>query len=140
MVITIDAWTRVTQKGLRCALTLSDEIVALHVEAEGQTEILRHKWAEWVEQPAREARRPVPRLVVLDSPYRFVIQPILDFVLMLERDRPDRQIAVLIPELVERRWYTSLLHNHRSAVLKTLLLFKGDQRITVINIPWYLKH
>ena len=42
------------------------------------------------------------------------------------------------PELVERRWYMNLLHNHRSTVLKGLLLFQGDQRITVINIPWYL--
>jgi hypothetical protein len=59
-------------------------------------------------------------------------------VLDLERNHRDRYIAVLIPELVERRWYTNLLHNHRSAVLKALLLFKGDKRVIVINIPWYL--
>jgi hypothetical protein len=80
----------------------------------------------------------VPRLVVLKSPYRFVIRPILDYVLDLEKRNPDRQIAVLTPELVERRWYFKLLHNHRAAALKTLLLFQGDRRITVINIPWYL--
>jgi hypothetical protein len=80
----------------------------------------------------------VPRLTVLKSPYRFVIRPILDYVLELERSNPQRQIAVLIPELVEGRWYLNLLHNHRSTVLKALLLFQGDQRITVINIPWYL--
>jgi hypothetical protein len=39
---------------------------------------------------------------------------------------------------VERRWYSNLLHNHRSAALKALLLFQGGRRITVINIPWYL--
>jgi hypothetical protein len=39
---------------------------------------------------------------------------------------------------VERRWHSKLLHNHRSAVLKALLLFQGEERITVINIPWYL--
>ena len=69
---------------------------------------------------------------------RFVIRPIVDYVLDLEKKNPQRQIAVLIPELVERRWYLNLLHNHRSAALKALLLFQGDQRITVINIPWYL--
>ena len=79
-----------------------------------------------------------PRLAVLKSPYRFVIRPILDYVLHLEKSNPGRQIAILTPELVERRWYLNLLHNHRAAALKALLLFQGDKRITVINIPWYL--
>jgi hypothetical protein len=62
----------------------------------------------------------------------------LDYVLDLEKSNPYRQIAVLTPELVERRWYLNLLHNHRAAALKALLLFQGDKRLTVINIPWYL--
>ena len=91
-----------------------------------------------VEKPARQAGLAGPRLVVLGSPYRFVIRPILDYALELERNNSGRQIAVLTPELVERRWYLNLLHNHRSAALKALLLFQGNRRITVINIPWYL--
>jgi hypothetical protein len=39
---------------------------------------------------------------------------------------------------MERRWYQLLLHNHRSSALKTLLYFQGSQRISVINVPWYL--
>ena len=50
----------------------------------------------------------------------------------------NRNVAVVVPELVETRWYYSLLHNNRSAILKALLLFKGNQRTAVINIPWYL--
>jgi hypothetical protein len=57
----------------------------------------------------------------------------------LEHANPDKTIAVLIPELVESRWYYFLLHNNRSQVLKALLLFSGNQRTMVINIPWYLK-
>ena len=91
-----------------------------------------------MEQPSRQAGLAGPGLVVLQSPYRFVIRPILQYVLDLEKAHPGRQIAVLIPELVERRWYLNLLHNHRSEVLKALLLFRGERRITVINIPWYL--
>src|SRR5437660_5427101 len=45
---------------------------------------------------------------------------------------------LLIPELVERHWYHNLLHNKRASVLKALLLLKGNQRIVVINVPWYL--
>jgi hypothetical protein len=60
-------------------------------------------------------------------------------ILDLEEANPGRLIAVLIPELVENRWYYNLLHNNRSTVLKALLLFKGNQRVIVINIPWYLR-
>ena len=138
VVITIDRWTRITNKALRFALTISRDVQALHVEYDQQSDSLASQWRELVEEPARRAGLAVPRLVVLKSPYRFVIRPILDYVLDLEKRNPDRQIAVLTPELVERRWYFNLLHNHRAAALKTLLLFQGDRRITVINIPWYL--
>ena len=138
VVLPLDSWSRVTRKALRFAMVLSSDIVALHVDAGEQSDALRQRWHELVETPALQAGRKPPELVVLPSPYRFVVQPILAYVLEMERSHPDRQISVLVPELVERRWYTNLLHNHRSAVLKTLLLFKGNRRIAVINIPWYL--
>ena len=138
VVITIDRWNRIVEKGLRFAMSMSPDVQALHVDDGEESDTLASQWGELVDEPARQAGLAVPRLVVLKSPYRFVIRPILDYVLDLEKSNPGRQIAVLIPELVERRWYLNLLHNHRSTVLKTLLLFQGDQRITVINIPWYL--
>jgi hypothetical protein len=139
VVVTIDRWSRITNKALRFAMAISPDVQALHVEYDQQSDTLASQWRELVEEPARQAGLTVPRLFVLKSPYRFVIRPILDYVLDLEKRSPDRQIAVLTPELVERRWYSSLLHNHRAAALKALLLFQGDKRITVINIPWYLK-
>ena len=54
------------------------------------------------------------------------------------RKYPDRYIAVLIPELVERHWRHYFLHNQRAAVLKALLLVKGNQRVNVVNVPWYI--
>jgi hypothetical protein len=50
----------------------------------------------------------------------------------------DRQVAVVIPELVEPRWYHHLLHNHTASVLRTLLIFRGGPQIVVISAPWYL--
>lgn len=47
---------------------------------------------------------------------------------------------MILPELVERRWYHQLLHNKRAAVLKAMLLMKGNARIVVINVPWYLEN
>jgi amino acid transporter len=138
VVIPIGRWSVIAQKALRFGWSVSREIRLLHVDCGEEGEEMRHRWREQVEKPAWEAGLPVPELVTLKSPFRFVVRPILDYVLDLERANPDRQIAVLIPELVENRWYYNLLHNNRSTVLKALLLFKGDQRVIVINIPWYL--
>jgi amino acid transporter len=138
VLITIDRWSRITQKALRFAMAISPDVLALHVEYDQESDTLVGQWPELVEEPARRAGLAPPRLVVLNSPYRFVIRPILDYAIDLEKNNPGRQIAVLTPELVERRWHLNLLHNHRAAALKALLLFQGDKRITVINIPWYL--
>jgi hypothetical protein len=81
---------------------------------------------------------PVPELIVLKSPYRLVLAPIINYVLEAERSHPDQQVAVLIPEMVERRFHQHFFHNKRASVLKALLLLKGNQRIIVINVPWYL--
>jgi amino acid transporter len=138
VVVTIDRWSRIADKALRFAMAISSEVLAVHVDNGQESDTLASQWHELVEEPARRAGLAEPRLVVLKSPYRFVIRPILNYVLEFEKNNPRRQVAVLTPELVERRWYLNLLHNHRSTVLKALLLFQGDQRITVINIPWYL--
>jgi hypothetical protein len=78
-------------------------------------------------------------LVVLRSPYRLVITPILQQILELEQKHPNRLISVLLPELVERRWYYYFLHNQRATALKIMLYTKGSERIIVINVPWYLR-
>lgn len=70
-------------------------------------------------------------------PYRLVVTPIYEYVLELERRNPDRDIAVLVPELVETRWLYYLLHSQRATALKMILYRKGNRRIIVINVPWY---
>src|SRR5579883_2490303 len=70
---------------------------------------------------------------------RFIISPIVDYVTDLEKKNPDRQIAVLVPELVEQHWYQYFLHNQRAKLLKAMLLLKGDRRLVLISIPWYLE-
>ncbi len=92
-----------------------------------------------VEEPAREAKQAVPRLTVLKSPFRYVVQPIIDYVLEIERKNPDRTIAVLLPELVERQWYQYFLQNQRARILAARLLTPGTHRIVIVNVPWYLR-
>jgi hypothetical protein len=55
----------------------------------------------------------------------------------MKRQHPDRQIAVLVPELVARHWYGHPLHKKRAAMPK--LLVRGDEDIVVINVPRYLE-
>ena len=81
---------------------------------------------------------PVPNLIVLKSPFRFVATPIVDYALRVQSENPNSQIAILVPELIENHWYNFLLHNNRPQLLKALLNLKENPKITVINIPWYL--
>ncbi len=139
VVVPVRAWDRVAQKALRFALEISPDVRAVHVRSEEDTEDLRRRWAELAELPAVREGLTAPTLVVLTSPYRHVITPILDYVLELEQRHPERYVAVLIPEMVERHWYHYVLHNQRAQWLKALLLLRGNRRITIISVPWYLK-
>jgi amino acid transporter len=138
VVLPLDGWTRISEKGLRFALKLSDHVEAVHVDAEECREEVAGFWERDVALPLRSAGHVVPELVFLESPYRFILLPLVEHILKLERDHPERQIAVLIPELVVKNWWQTPLHNQRSQLLKLLLLLRGNQRIIVINIPWYL--
>jgi hypothetical protein len=138
IVIPVEHWSVVSVKAVRFAWHLSHDIRIVHIECGEDTDKLCRDYPALVEVPAKAAGLPVPQLVVLKSPYRFIIRPILDYTQEAEKANPDKTIAVLIPELVESRWYYFLLHNNRSQVLKALLLFSGNERTTVINIPWYL--
>ncbi len=112
---------------------------ALHIDFDEKQDDLAGSWSHLVEQPARDAGLPVPELVCVRSPFRYVITPIVDYVLELSAKNPDREIAVIIPELVEDQWYHYFLHNQRAEGLKALLLLRGNQRITTMTIPWYVK-
>jgi amino acid transporter len=139
VVVPVGSWNLLTEKALRFALGVSPEILAVHVEeSEEKEQALREQWQQQVEEPARRQGLPAPRLVMLPSPYRRFFGPLIEYVERLESEHPTRKVAIVIPELVERRWWEALLHNHRAEVLKARLLLRNDQRIVLINIPWYL--
>jgi len=138
VVVPLERWSAVAKKAVGFALSISPDVIGLHVNCEW-TEELKKEWQEYVEKPVQEIGLAAPRLVILDNPYRHVSSPIVDYVLNLQKKDPDRQMAVLIPELVERHWYYYFLHNQRAAVLKTLLYVRGSQKIAVVNVPWYIE-
>jgi hypothetical protein len=138
VVVPIQGWGKIAQRALQFALTLSPDIRAVHVATEEETNALRDQWAQVVDEPMKQAGRTPPQLVVLPSPYRLILRPILDYVLQAEQQYPDRQIAIIVPELVERHWYHYPLHNQRAELLKALVLLNGSTRIVLINVPWYI--
>jgi amino acid transporter len=139
VIVPIDEWNRVAKKALRFAISLSCEIQVLQVDSGDQNDEIQKKWREWVEEPVRRAGQPPPQLVVVQSPYRMVVTPLLTYLRQLADKHPHRHITVVLTELVEPRWYEFLLHNQRAQVLTALLLLEGDERIAVMNVPRYIK-
>ncbi len=123
---------------MRFGLLLSKEIKVVHVHSEDEEGCLDEIWDDHVMASIKRAGLQEPELVVIQSSYRLVINPLMDYILELEEKNPGRKVAVLLPELVVRHWWENALHNQRVQLLKLLLLLKGNQRIVVVNIPWYL--
>ncbi|MEE1788026.1 APC family permease [Streptomyces sp. SP17BM10] len=103
------------------------EAITVNVDP-ADTEALRREWDE------REIEVP---LKVLDSPFREITGPILDYVKSLRRSSPREVVAVYIPEYVVGRWYEHLLHNQSALRLKGRLLFKPGVMVT--SVPWQLE-
>ncbi len=139
VIVPVDRWSRITEKAISFAISMSSDIRCVHVDVAPDDEELRAAWEKMVAAPLRAAGKPVPRLEILKSPYRYVLHPVIDYILKVERDSKVRKICVLVPELVVRHWWENLLHNRRADLLKVILLVRGNRRIVVLNIPWYIE-
>jgi amino acid transporter len=137
-VVPIDRWSSITKQALEFASRLSSEIIAIHVEPGPHSELLREDWERYVEQPFRDIGKVPPTLTVLPSPYRFVIIPLVKYIMELSEKNPERRIIVIIPELVEGHWYEYFLHNQRGRILEWILLANGNKRIFTLASPYYL--
>ncbi len=149
-VVPLGEWNIVSERALRFGMRLSPDVFAVHIklpdangqdeEGEKKAEALQKQWTEQVDHPAQASDVSVPKLEILSSPYRRVTGPLTTYLKQLKEQYPDRLIAVIIPELVETRWWDWVLHNHRATALKANLLLLGDPRIVVINVPWYVHY
>jgi len=88
--------------------------------------------------PFNAAGQQPPTLTLLPSPYRFVIVPVVQYVLKLSKDNPQRRIVVVIPQLMESEWFEYFLHNQRGRLLEWALLAQGNKRILTMSAPSYL--
>jgi hypothetical protein len=114
---------------------MSSNVTAVYVELEpGEADEIRKKWNNlWPDIP----------LVVVPSPYRSIIQPIIDFIDETDLQHNDgQQAAVILPEFVPARWWQSLLHNQTAWLLKAALLYHRRTRSfprVIIDVPYYLR-
>jgi amino acid transporter len=138
VVIPMARWDRIAEKALRFGMVMSKDLRVVHVHSDDEPMGLEEEWDEKIIGPIRKEGLRIPELVTIPSSYRFIINPLMDYIIELEHSNPGRKIAVLLPELVVRHWWENALHNQRVQLLKLLLLVKGNQRIVVVNIPWYL--
>jgi amino acid transporter len=139
VVVPIDRWSRITEKALSFALGMSNDIRCLHVQIGEEPDDICQVWERDVAAPLRAAGKCVPKLEILKSPFRYVLVPVVNYILDAEKESEYHKICVLVPELVVRHWWENLLHNRRADMLKVILLMRGNRRIVVINIPWYLE-
>jgi amino acid transporter len=139
VVVPVQSWSKLTSRGMRFALELSKDVRALHILTQDSLiSELTPVWEELVCGPARAAGLPVPQLVLKKSNYRQFFAPLVEYVEKLRDRHPDRDIIVIVPDLVVRRWYHTFLHNNRGTVLRALLRLRGGPRVVVVNTPFYL--
>jgi amino acid transporter len=139
VIVPVQSWSKLTSRGLRFALELSKDVRALHILTQDTmiTE-LTPMWEELVGGPARAAGLPVPQLILRKSTYRQFFGPLVDYVVQVRDRHPDRDVVVIVPDLVVRHWYHRFLHNNRGTLLRGLLRIRGGPRVVVVNTPFYL--
>ncbi|MFI5928083.1 APC family permease [Micromonospora sp. NPDC051543] len=108
--------------------TRPDTLTAVTVNVDEKD--TRDLQADW------ERREMAIPLTVVDSPYREITRPILDFVASTRRTSPRDVVTVFIPEYVVGRWWENLLHNQSALRLKGRLLFEPG--VMVVSVPWQL--
>jgi hypothetical protein len=136
VVVPVAGVHRGTLAALHFARSLSKDVTAVVVDVEPQvTARVREKWPVW--------GHDVP-LVVLESPYRSTIGPLLTYLDEVDRHEPERGLAVVVlPEFVTAKWWQDLLHNQTARLIKRVLIYRrgytGKDRL-IIDVPYHLRH
>ena len=129
VIVPVSGMQRAVVEALDYAKTLSPDARAVYVNIDpGETELLKAQWPAWGES--------VP-LVVLESPYRSLMEPLLDYIEQINGTNRADYVTVVLPEFVPARWWHHLFHNQRALLIKGALLFKPN--VVVTSVPFHLK-
>ncbi|OGB89559.1 MAG: amino acid permease [candidate division NC10 bacterium RIFCSPLOWO2_02_FULL_66_22] len=115
-------------EALEYAKSISPNVTALTVDLDPtKTAILRRQWTEWA---------PDVPLVVLESPYRSILEPLLEYIDRMERQGEGRYLTVVLPEFICSHWWEHFLHNQTALLIKAALLFKPGK--VTVSVPYHL--
>ena len=135
---------RLSDKALNFAMRISDDVIGVHLsnvdgeQVEHERERLEKQWNERMKDPAARACLHAPKLVVIPSPYRAFLDPFLDELKKVQGEYPGREIAVIVPTLVQTRWWQRLLHDGRAARLSRMIVQNGGENVVVVSVPWHV--
>ncbi len=112
---------------LTYARSLSNDLTAVHVSIdEKETQKVQEKWNIY---------GGGTRLVILESPYRLMVEPVLEYInMLLEIMRPNELLTVVVPQFVPKHWWENLLHNQTALLLRFALLFKPG--LVILEVPY----
>jgi len=128
VLVPIGGVQRSVVEALRYAETLSDDVRAVYVDVDpAGTEAVKRDWQTWGGRV---------KLVVLASPFRSLMEPLLEYIEQVENERSNDYVTVILPEFVPARWWQHLLHNQRALLIKGALLFRPN--IVVTSVPFHL--
>jgi amino acid transporter len=129
VIVPIGGVHRAVIEALRYASSLAKDVRAVYVNVNADSlAALKRDWPQWGSHV---------KLVVLQSPYRSMTEPLLEYIDRLEREHPNDYITVVLPEFVVKHWWQHLLHNQSALTLKAALLFKP--RLVTTSVPFHLK-
>jgi hypothetical protein len=127
VIVPISRLDRPALKAIAFANSLDPGAVAVHVTSDPQTaHILRERWPDW----ARSTE-----LVVVESPYRALVGPLLAYMDALQRQAPERPIVVVLAEFITRHWWERPLHNQTALRLRLRLMRRRNT--IVANVPYH---
>jgi amino acid transporter len=119
---------RAVVQALEYAKTLSPDVKAIYVNIDpAATAQMCAQWRKWGDG--------VP-LVVLESPYRSLMEPLLEYIDQVDAAEPDDFVTIVLPEFVPARWWHHVFHNQRALLIKGALLFRPN--VVVTSVPFHL--
>ncbi len=133
-IVPIAGLDKASKQSLAYARSISDRVVAVHVAVEQQdAERVHQDWDDWKTHLPPDAKI---ELVVIESPFRSLSRPLLNYIDSMHELYPDYAVNVLLPEFVVAHWWEYILHNQTAFQLKWSLLFR--QNIIVTSVPQQL--
>ena len=128
VLVPIGGIQKAVVQALRYGRSLSDDVRAVYVDIDpAATAGLRQQWSVWSQRV---------ELVVLESPYRSLMEPLLEYIEQVQTDHPSGYVTVILPEFVPHRIWHHLLHNQHALLIKGALLFKPN--VIVTSVPFHL--